>query len=65
MLPGPGHIENVDKFMQTAFPGLSLISRLIHPREIDDIVTFICSTRAAGINGSEIRAEGGLVRSVC
>ncbi|MES2658539.1 MAG: hypothetical protein V4689_07970 [Verrucomicrobiota bacterium] len=51
--------------MQTAFPGLSLISRLIHPREIDDIVTFICSTRAAGINGSEIRAEGGLVRSVC
>jgi 3-oxoacyl-[acyl-carrier protein] reductase len=28
-----------------------------------NIVAFICSQRAAIINGSNIRAEGGLVRS--
>ncbi|GAA5120001.1 SDR family oxidoreductase [Luteolibacter yonseiensis] len=79
VLPGPTRTENVEKFMQSVFPGVSpqeaeqkfmsenrpssLISRLIDPREIGDIVTFICSQRAAVINGSCIRAEGGLVRS--
>ncbi|MES2920809.1 MAG: SDR family oxidoreductase [Verrucomicrobiota bacterium] len=80
VLPGPTRTESVEKFMQNVFPGLSLkeaeqkfmsenrptslISRLIDPKEIGDIVTFICSARAAVINGSCIRAEGGLVRSV-
>lgn len=31
---------------------------------IGDIVAFLCSARASIINGSCIRAEGGLVRSV-
>ncbi len=80
VLPGPTRTESVEKFIQNVFPGVSpadaehefmaenrpssLISRLINPKEIGDIVTFICSARAAVINGSCIRAEGGLVRSV-
>ena len=79
VLPGPTRTESVEKFIQNVFPGVSqadaeqrfmaenrpssLISRLINPQEIGDIVTFVCSARAAVINGSCIRAEGGLVRS--
>ncbi len=79
VLPGPTRTDSVEKFMQDVYPGLtlaeaetkfmaenrptSLISRLIKPSEIGDIVTFICSERAAIINGTNIRAEGGLVRS--
>lgn len=41
----------------------SLIGRLIDPKEIGEIVAFVCSARASVINGSCIRAEGGLVRT--
>ncbi|MDR4496649.1 MAG: SDR family oxidoreductase [Candidatus Scalindua sp.] len=80
VLPGPTRTDSVEKFIQDVFPELppaeaerqfmsenrptSLISRLIKPKEIGDIVTFLCSARASVINGSCIRAEGGLVRSV-
>ena len=79
VLPGPTRTESVEKFIQDVFPGLapadaeqrfmvenrpsSLIARLIKPQEIGDIVAFVCSARAAVINGSCIRAEGGLLRS--
>lgn len=79
VLPGPTRTESVEKFIQGIFPDLplkeaeqkfinenrptSLISRLIDPKEIGDIVAFVCSARAAVINGSNIRAEGGLVRT--
>jgi 3-oxoacyl-[acyl-carrier protein] reductase len=42
----------------------SLIGRLIGPREIGDSVAFVCSARASIIDGSCIRTEGGLVRTV-
>ena len=80
VLPGPTRTEGVEKFIHDVFPGLvqadaerrfiaenrptSLIGRLIDPREIGDIVAFVCSTRASVINGSSIRAEGGLVRAI-
>ena len=80
VLPGPTRTEGVEKFIHDVFPGLvqadaerrfiaenrptSLIGRLIDPREIGDIVAFVCSTRASVINGSSIRAEGGLVRTI-
>jgi 3-oxoacyl-[acyl-carrier protein] reductase len=80
VLPGPTRTESVEKFIQDVFPDLppaeaerrfmaenrptSLIGRLIDPREIGDIVAFLCSARASVINGSSIRAEGGLVRCV-
>ncbi|MCB5190897.1 SDR family oxidoreductase [Methylobacillus arboreus] len=79
VLPGPTRTEGVEKFIQDIYPGLSLeeaekkfisenrptslIGRLIDPAEIGDVVTFICSDRAAVINGATIRAEGGLIRS--
>ncbi|MCW5797416.1 MAG: Putative oxidoreductase YvaG [Nitrospira sp.] len=81
VLPGPTRTEGVEKFIRNIFPGLapieaerrfiaenrptSLIGRLIDPREIGDIVAFVCSPRASVINGSCIRAEGGLVRTIC
>lgn len=80
VLPGPTRTATVEKFIQDVFPGMipaeaerrfmsegrpaSLINRLIDPKEIGDIVAFLCSARASVINGSSIRAEGGLVRSV-
>ncbi|MGH7232093.1 MAG: SDR family NAD(P)-dependent oxidoreductase [Nitrospiraceae bacterium] len=79
VLPGPTRTEGVEKFIHELFPALppaeaarrfmsenrptSLIGRLIDPREIGDIVAFICSARASAINGSCLRAEGGLLRS--
>ena len=79
VLPGPTRTANVERFLQTVFPGLasedaerrfisehrptSLINHFIQPREIGDIVAFLCSPRAAVINGFCIRAEGGLVRT--
>ena len=80
VLPGPTRTKGVETFIQDVFPGLapaeaerrfiaenrptSLIGRLIDPREIGDIVAFVCSARASVINGSCIRAEGGLVRAI-
>lgn len=80
VLPGPTRTEGVEKFIASIFPGIpmqeaearfiaenrpsSLIQRLIDPKEIGDIVAFVCSERAAIINGSTIRAEGGLVRTI-
>lgn len=81
VLPGPTRTEGVETFIRDLFPGLaqaeaerrfisenrpaSLIGRLIDPKEIGDIVAFVCSSRASVINGSCIRAEGGLVRTIC
>ena len=80
VLPGPTRTKSVEKFIQDIFPEISLaeaerrfmaenrptslIGRLIDPKEIGDIVAFLSSARASVINGSCIRAEGGLIRSV-
>jgi NAD(P)-dependent dehydrogenase (short-subunit alcohol dehydrogenase family) len=42
----------------------SLLSRWAKPTEIADVVAFLCSQRAAAINGSAPRADGGMVRSL-
>ena len=80
VLPGPTRTPGVEAFIAGIYPGMSqadaerrfiaenrptsLIGRLIDPKEIGDTVAFVCSERASAINGSCIRAEGGLVRSV-
>ncbi len=80
VLPGPTRTESVAGFIEGLFPYLplpeaesrfmaqhrptSLLGRLIQPKEIGDIVAFVCSERAAAINGSSMRADGGLIRSV-
>lgn len=68
VLPGPTRTGGVEKFIQDLFPAhspaeaarrfmsenrpTSLIGRLIDPKEIGDIVAFLCSPRASIINGS-------------
>lgn len=80
VLPGSTRTESVIKFIQDVFPGVdpveaekrfvvenrssSLIQRLILPEEIADLVAFVCSPRAAAINGAALRADGGIVRNI-
>ena len=42
----------------------SIIQRLIRPEEIAHLVTFLSSPLSSAINGSSLKIDGGLVRSV-
>ena len=42
----------------------SLLKRFETPEEVAAVVTFIASTQATAINGSAVRAEGGVIRSI-
>jgi NAD(P)-dependent dehydrogenase (short-subunit alcohol dehydrogenase family) len=42
----------------------SLLKRFETPEEVAAVVVFVASTQAASINGSAVRAEGGVVRSI-
>jgi NAD(P)-dependent dehydrogenase (short-subunit alcohol dehydrogenase family) len=42
----------------------SLLKRFETPEEVAVVVAFIASTQAISINGSAVRAEGGVVRSI-
>lgn len=80
VMPGSTRTDGVREFVQNLFPELpyeqaerrfmtenrstSLIQRLIDPREIADFVTFVCSPRSGAINGSALRADGGIVRTI-
>jgi 3-oxoacyl-[acyl-carrier protein] reductase len=80
VLPGSTRTEGVKKFVQNLFPDLSydaaeakfmkenrptsLVARLIDPAEIAATVAFVCSGPASAINGSAVRVDGGIVRSV-
>lgn len=80
ILPGSTKTEGVKAFVQNLFPDLeydvaekkfmsenrstSLIERLIEPKEIADFTTFLSSPLSAAINGSALRVDGGIVRSV-
>lgn len=80
IMPGSTLTEGVAKFVQDLFPGLpleeagrrfmkenrptSLIERLLNPKEIANLVAYVSSPLASGINGAALRADGGLVRSV-
>lgn len=56
--------EQMEKeFFETARPS-SLLKRFIEPREIADVVTFVCSPLASAINGAAVRAEGGVIRAM-
>lgn len=80
IMPGSTKTDGVKEFVQNIFPELeyqnaekkfmkdnrstSLISRLIEPKEIADFTAFISSPLSAAINGSALRVDGGIVRSV-
>lgn len=53
----------VEHFFNQARP-TSILKRLIDSAEVADVVAFVCSPRAAAINGAAVRAEGGVVRSI-
>lgn len=65
LYPGEGlSIEEAEaKFMRENRP-TSIIQRLIRPEEIADFVAFVSSPLSSAINGSALRIDGGLVRSV-
>jgi 3-oxoacyl-[acyl-carrier protein] reductase len=80
VMPGSTKSEGVEKLVKDLFPDLSpeeaelkfmrenrptsLIERLIDPTEVADFVAYLCSPRAAAVNGAALRVDGGLVRSV-
>lgn len=56
--------EEMEKqFFETARPS-SLLKRFIEPKEIGDVVAFVCSPLASAINGAAVRADGGVIRSM-
>lgn len=57
----PQQVE--EEFFKTVRPG-SLIQRFANTEEVAALVAFICSERAAAINGAALRVEGGLLRSL-
>jgi NAD(P)-dependent dehydrogenase (short-subunit alcohol dehydrogenase family) len=42
----------------------SLLKRFETTEEVAAVVAFVASTQATSINGSAVRAEGGVVRSI-
>jgi NAD(P)-dependent dehydrogenase (short-subunit alcohol dehydrogenase family) len=51
------------EFFKTARPS-SLIQRFAEPAEVAALVAFVCSPRAAAINGAALRVDGGVVQSI-
>lgn len=51
------------EFFNTARPS-SLLRRFATSEEVASVVAFVASDKAATINGSAVRAEGGVVRSI-
>ena len=51
------------QFFSTARPS-SLLKRFETPEEVAAVVAFVASTQATAINGSAVRAEGGVVSSI-
>ena len=51
------------QFFSTVRPS-SLLKRFETPEEVAAVVAFVASTQATAINGSAVRAEGGVLRSI-
>lgn len=80
VLPGPCSTEGVADLIAGLYPGVetskaetqfvadvrptSLIQRLTKPQEIADFVAYLGSDRASMINGSALKIDGGLIRTV-
>jgi NAD(P)-dependent dehydrogenase (short-subunit alcohol dehydrogenase family) len=80
VLPGPTRSEGVEEFVDKLSGGqpfeafekeffekvrpTSLLKRFETVDEIANVVAFVCSPLASGINGSSVRVEGGLVKAI-
>jgi len=42
----------------------SLLKRFLDPAEVANVVVFVCSPEAIAINGTAVRAEGGVVKAI-
>jgi NAD(P)-dependent dehydrogenase (short-subunit alcohol dehydrogenase family) len=51
------------EFFRTVRPS-SLLKRFETPEEVAAMVVYVCSPRASGTNGSALRVDGGVVRSI-
>src|SRR5690554_3582950 len=57
-------VEDMEKEFFSNIRGSSLVTRFIKPEEIANVVTFIASPLSSATNGSAIRADGGVIKSV-
>jgi NAD(P)-dependent dehydrogenase (short-subunit alcohol dehydrogenase family) len=60
---GVTKVEIEKRFFSTVRPS-SLLKRFETPEEVAAVVVFVASTQATSINGSAVRAEGGVIRSI-
>jgi NAD(P)-dependent dehydrogenase (short-subunit alcohol dehydrogenase family) len=51
------------EFFEKARPS-SILQRFATPEEVASVVAFVCSPLASAINGSAVRADGGVIRSI-
>jgi NAD(P)-dependent dehydrogenase (short-subunit alcohol dehydrogenase family) len=56
-------VAQIEKWFFKEVRPSSLIKRFETPDEIAAVCTFLCSPLASAINGSAIRAEGGVIKS--
>src|SRR5580692_4518382 len=63
MQQGVTKAEIEKQFFSSGRPS-SLLKRFETPEEVAAVVAFVASTQAATINGSAVRAEGGVIRSI-
>ena len=56
------HGEAEKKFFETARP--TLLKRFSDPKEIGDVVAFVCSPLSSSINGAALWVDGGVVKSM-
>ena len=54
--------EMEEEFFRSTRPS-SLLQRFIAPEEVAEVISFVCSPLSSAINGSALRADGGVVRS--
>ena len=57
-------VDEMEKEFFSSIRGSSLLKRFIKPEEIANMVTFIASPLSSATNGSAIRADGGVIKSV-
>jgi NAD(P)-dependent dehydrogenase (short-subunit alcohol dehydrogenase family) len=55
---------SVEKEFFTKARPSSLLQRFATTEEVACVVAFVCSPRAAAINGTAVRAEGGILQSI-